>query len=320
MPARAPTRPLQATAAAPASIGNVAVGYDVLGQVLAIGVHDRVTVRRTERPGVRIEAITGATGLPTDPAHNTATAGLLDLCAARDLPHGLAVSIDKGIPLSAGLGGSAASAVAGVWAAGALLDPPLSRDEAFRYALAGEAVASGDWHPDNVAPALYGGLVLTRDMERPDVLRLPVPDGLSCVVAHPTLTINTRDARACVPPTVPIRTATQQMADLGGLVAGCYTNDLPLVGRALRDGLAEPHRERLLPGFAAIKQAALQAGALGGSFAGAGPTMFMWCPAAAAADVAAALQGAMTAAGYAVSTWTSAVDGPGVRCVASPAD
>jgi homoserine kinase len=266
----------EATVFAPASIGNVAVGYDVLGAVLD-GVGDRVTVRRLGEPVVRIESITGRVpDLPTAPADNTATAALLSLRDDRDLDVGFEVSIEKGIPLGSGLGGSAASAVGAVVAAAHLLPEPLERDDLLPHALAGEAVASGDWHPDNVAPCLYGGLVLTREMDPPDVVSIPVPTGVRCVLVRPNQVLNTREARACLPETLPLADATRQTAHLGAFVAGCYRDDLALVGRSLRDLIVEPHRAALVPGFAEVQGAAMEAGALGCSLSGAGPTLFAW--------------------------------------------
>jgi homoserine kinase len=283
-----------ATARAPASIGNVAVGFDVLGAAVD-GLADRVTVHRLEAPTVRIDRITGpqAGDLPTTPAENTAGVALQSLCEATDLDGGFAVSIEKGIPLKAGLGGSAASAVGAVVAAEALLPHDLSRDDLLPHALAGEAVASGERHPDNVVPCLYGGLALTHATEPPDVVSVPVPTGLRCVLVRPDLALATRDARAAVPESVPMRDATGQLAHLGAFVAGCFQDDLALVGRALRDRLAEPYRAALVPGFADVQAAAREAGALGCSLSGAGPTLFAWCE---DDPTAAAVQDAMTTA------------------------
>mgnify|MGYP006278292969 CR=1 FL=1 len=281
------------TALAPASIGNVAVGFDVLGAAVD-GLADRVTVRRLEAPTVRIDNISGlqADELPTDPSANTAGAALQSLRDACGLDGGFAVSIEKGIPLKAGLGGSAASAVGAVVAAAALLPQELQSDALLPHALAGEAVASGEPHPDNVVPCLYGGLALTHAVDPPDIVSVPVPTGLHCVMVYPNLTIATREARACLPDSVSMHEATGQMAHLAAFVAGCFRDDLALVGRALRDRLAEPHRASLVPGFADVQTAAREAGALGCSLSGAGPTLFAWCD----GRTAAAVQDAMTAA------------------------
>ncbi len=267
----------EVTVFAPASMGNVAVGYDLLGSALN-GLGDHVTVRRIDEPVVRIEAITGrVTDLPTEPADNTATVALKSLRDAAGTDHGFEVSIEKGIPLGSGLGGSAASAVGAVVAGAELCPGSWSKDELLLHALAGEAVASGDLHPDNVAPCLYGGLVLTRAMDPPDAVPIPVPSRIRCVLVHPDRVVPTREARACLPDTIPLADSVRQTAHLGAFVAGCYRDDLALIGRALRDLIVEPHRATLVPGFADVQDAAMAAGALGCSLSGAGPTLFAWC-------------------------------------------
>ena len=306
----------EATAFAPASIGNVGVGYDVLGCALEGAGGDCVSVRCIDDPAVRVERVTGCDAtLPTDPADNTATAGLVALREDLELPFGFAVSIEKGTPLSAGMGGSAASAVASVVAANALLPEPLVRARLLHYALQGEAVASGSIHPDNVAPCLYGGLVLTRAVDPPDVIPIPAPDGVRCVLVHPALEVATRDARACLPETVPLATAVQQSAHLGAFIAGCYRGDLVLLGRALRDHMVEPHRASLVPGFADVQAAAMDAGALGCTLSGAGPSLFAWCPTADAPAIRDAMVRAFAARDTATDAWISPVDAPGAHLV-----
>lgn len=313
----------EATARAPASIGNVGVGYDVLGCAMA-GIHDRVTVRRLETPTVRVEGIEagGVEGsdvpIPSDPAENTATAGLLRMIDERGLGHGFAVTLEKGIPLAAGMGGSAASAVAGVVAANALLDAPLAREDLLRYALVGEAVASGAAHPDNVAPSLFGGLVLTREVDPPDVISVPVPDRIRCVLVHPDRTIATREARAKVPGEVPMADVVRQTAHLGAFVAGCYRDDLDLIARSLRDWLVEPHRSDLVPGFRDVQAAAREAGALGCSLSGAGPSLFAWCDADAAPAVRTAMIEAFEENGVEAEGWAAAPDPAGAQVSGAP--
>ncbi len=305
------------TAFAPASIGNVAVGFDVLGAAVD-GLGDRVTVRSIDAPTVRVERITGpqADDIPTAPAQNTAGAALQSLREEHDMARGIAVSIEKGIPLTAGLGGSAASAVGAVVAAEALLPVSLGPEALLPHALDGEAVASDDRHPDNVVPCLYGGLALTQSVEPPDVVSVPVPAGLRVVLVRPDGTVATRDARACLPQSVSMGDATAQMAHLGAFVAGCFRDDLALVGRALRDRIAEPHRAALVPGFADVQAAAREEGALGCSLSGAGPTVFAWCDGAARAE---AVREAMTAAfashDQQTESWVTTIPSQGARVV-----
>jgi len=304
------------TVFAPASMGNVAVGFDVLGAAID-GLGDYVTVRRLEAPTVRIDSITGGTGeLPTAPAENTATAAVIDLRDTLGIADGFSVSIDKGIPSKAGLGSSAASAVGAVVAAAALLPNALECDALLSHALAGEAVASGDVHPDNVVPCLHGGLALTQSIDPPDVVSIPVPAALRCVLVRPDGAIATKDARACLPETISVSDATQQMAHLGAFVSGCFQNDLALVGRALRDRIAEPHRVELVPGFRDVQAAAREAGALGCSLSGAGPTVFAWCEGASrASTVQDAMVEAFAEHDVRTETWTTAIPEQGARIV-----
>lgn len=309
------TVPVEATAYAPASIGNVAVGYDALG--LAFGaVGDRVRVRRIPERTVRIVSISGLEmELPHGAEANTATMGLLHLMRDRELEHGFAVEIDKGVPLGSGMGGSAASAVAAIRAASVLVDPPLSREEMLHYALIGEEVASGAVHPDNVAPSLYGGLVLTRALDPPDVIPIAVPSVLRCVLVHPDRQIATRDARAVVPDQVSIQTAVRHAANLAGLIAGCLQGDLGLIRRSFHDVLIEPHRKGLIPAFAEVQQAALDAGALGGSIAGAGPSLFAWCVDEDVSAVQNAMLRAFRDADVSAEAWSANLTTPGASLI-----
>jgi homoserine kinase len=309
-------RPTAATAFAPAGVGNVAVGFDLLGHALE-AVGDRVTVQRLKRPVVQIVGITGCESpLPTEPERNTATAGLLTLIEALDLDFGFAVTVEKAIPLGSGMGGSAASAVGAMVAANALLEEPLTLDELLRYALVGEAVASGSPHADNLAPCLFGGLTLVRGLEFPDVLQIPVPEEIRCVLVRPHLRLDTKDARAVLPASISLGLHVEQAGNLAGFIHGCFTGDLELIRRSFRDVIVEPHRERLIPGFAAARDAAMEAGALGCSISGAGPSVFAWCAGEpAAAEVRAALTGAFAACGIGSDDWVSPVNAPGAYVV-----
>lgn len=291
------------------------VGYDVLGGALDVA-GDRVTVRRLDTPTVRLDAIHGCpVNLPTVPEENTATAGLVALVEDLNVPFGFAVAIEKGTPLSAGMGGSAASAVGAAVAANALLPEPLSRRTVLHYALLGEAVASGSIHPDNVAPSLYGGLILTREVDPPDIIPIPTPNDVACVLVHPNLEVQTRDARGVVPDEIPMSIAVRQSAHLGAFVAACYRNDHALLRRSLRDVMIEPYRAALVPGFSDVKAAAMDAGAYGCTLAGAGPSVFAWCAEGDAPEVRTAMRSAFESNGTDAEGWISPVDAPGARLV-----
>lgn len=304
-----------ATAFAPASVGNVAVGFDVLGlSVNAVG--DRVTARRVDQPGVRITAIKGLKlDLPLDAERNTAGRAVQSMVASEQPGFGIELTIEKGIPLGSGLGGSAASAVAAVVAANALLPKPLDNLALLKHAMQGEAVASGSAHVDNIAPSLYGGLVLTVGIDNPNVKQIPVPAGVSCVLVHPHMELATKEARKILKDSVKLSDVIWQTANLAGFITGCFTNDLRLIGESLEDVVIEPQRQVLIPGFAAVKQAAKNAGALGCSISGAGPTVFAWLPNDKAVAARDAMIAAFKQAGLASDAWISTLEAQGARVV-----
>ena len=304
-----------ATAFAPATVGNVGIGFDILGHTVeALG--DRVRAVRCAQPGVTIRAIEGVTtALPLEAARNTAGRALQALAAAQRLSFGFELTIAKGIPLGSGLGGSAASAVAAVVAGNALLERPLSKLELLRFAMQGEAVASGSVHVDNVAPALFGGLVLTVGIDHPRTKQIPVPPGIRCVLVHPHMFLSTREARRILATTVQLSDVVWQCANLAGFISACYTNDLAMIRDAFEDVIVEPQRAALIPGFKAVKAAAMGAGALGCSISGAGPTVFAWCELAQAEAIAASMVAAFATAGLASDRWISAIEPAGARVI-----
>jgi len=265
------------TVFAPATVSNVACGFDVLGFALDTP-GDEVTARFAPAAGVRIDEILNDAGrLPRDAAKNTAGVAAQALLARVGDRRGVALTIRKGLPLSSGLGGSAASAVAAVVAVDALVGSRLPLDALLACAFEGERLGAGSAHADNIAPCLYGGFVLVRSADPPDIVRLPVPADLAAVVVHPDLEIETAKARALLGTDVPLADAIRQWANLGAFVDALHRGDFDLLSRALVDTIAEPRRAPLLPGLAAIKQAAADAGALGCSLSGSGPSLFALC-------------------------------------------
>jgi homoserine kinase len=279
-----------ATAFAPASVGNVAIGFDILGMAVdALG--DRVTVSRSAQPGVRITAISGVPEeLPLEAERNTAGRALMAMQEALRPGFGFEMQIEKGIPLGSGLGGSAASAVGAVVAANALLPEPCGKLELLKFAMQGEKVASGSLHVDNIAPCLFGGLVLTVGIDHPRVKQIPVPGGIKSVIVHPHMFLSTKQARAILKRTVELSDFVWQTANLAGFISGCYTNDLDMIRASFQDVVIEPQRQALIPGFNDVRQAAMAAGALGCSISGAGPTMFAWALADHAETVLATMR------------------------------
>jgi len=304
---------------APGSVSNVGCGFDVLGFALE-APGDLVLVEPGDRPGVEIVAIAGDGGrLPLDPRRNTAGVAVAALLERLETVRGIRMTIQKGLPLASGVGSSGASAVAAVVAVNELLGRPAPLEILLECAMAGETVAAGAAHPDNVAPSLYGGLVLARSANPPDIVRLPVPEGLSCAVLHPHLEVETGAARAILGDTIPLRDGVRQWANVGAFVAGLFQGDLGLVARALEDHVAEPRRAHLVPGFATVKRAALDAGALGCSLSGSGPSMFALCATRQAAEASGtAMQSAFTdVTNVSADLWISAVSPLGARIVAA---
>jgi homoserine kinase len=312
---------ISATAFAPATVSNVACGFDVLGFALQ-EPGDQVTARflESDAHGVVIEDIVGDNGrLPRQASRNTAGVAALALLTRLEERRSVALTIRKGLPLSSGLGGSAASAAAAVVAVDALVGARSSLETLMTCALEGEKLGAGSAHADNIAPCLCGGFVLVRRANPPDVLQLPVPRGLTSVVVHPDLEVETARARALLGTSVPLGDAVQQWANLGALVHGLHIGDFDLIARSLEDAIAEPRRASLVPGLAMIKRAACDAGALGCSLSGSGPSLFALC---VGSDVAARVAAAMTAAvrthiGGAPQTYVGAVAPHGARVLST---
>jgi homoserine kinase len=307
----------RARAYAPASVGNILCGFDVFGLALE-RPGDVVEARRCSEPGVAIVAIHGDGGrLPTDSERNVAGVAARAVIEAADLQSvGIQLEIWKGLPLSGGMGGSAASSVAAVVATNALLDVGLSMEEQLLCALEGERRAAGTTHSDNIAPSLHGGIVMVRPEQPGVAILLPVPPGLAVTLVHPPLELGTGDMRSAIPAHVPLERAVSQWANCAALVVGLYEQDWDLVGKALVDEVAAPYRTPHVPGFDDVRTAALEAGAVGAGLSGSGPSMFALCrnisEAAAAAD---AMTGAFDAVGLQGADRFVSLVGSGARVV-----
>src|SRR5262249_48801590 len=151
------------------------------------------------------------------------------MCRAGISDVGLAIRVQKGLPLAGGQGGSAASAVAGAGAVDHLLGGPPARTPRFSVSLVAGAAAARR-RADNVAPALFGGIVLIRAIDPPDLVQVPVPADLRVVLAHPDQRLRTRDARAVLPRALPLETALYQAAQVSSMVAGLAAGDYELLG------------------------------------------------------------------------------------------
>lgn len=259
---------------APATVANVSCGFDILGFAIdAMG--DEVEVRLKDKPGLEVISIEGDQGrLPYAVEKNTCAVAIQAMLDELNQQAGIEILLKKGLPLGSGMGSSAASAVAALVAANKLLGEPFEKKALLPFAMAAEKVACGAGHADNVAPSLLGGFVLIRDYHPLDVIKLHVPEGLYCTLLHPHFELKTSDSRSVLRDNVSLKHSTIQSGNVAGLIAGLFQEDFELIGRSLRDVIAEPYRATLIPGFYETKEAVKAAGALGMGISGSGPTMF----------------------------------------------
>jgi homoserine kinase len=256
----------------PATIANLSCGFDVLGLCLATA-GDEMIVRTSSKKGVRITKIVGA-DLPLETEKNVAGVAALALLEAFETEIGFEIEIYKNIKAGSGIGSSAASSAGAVFGINELLGRPFSRKELVQFAMQGEKLASGNPHADNVAPCLLGGFTLVRSSNPLDIIKIDSPVELYATVVHPQIELRTSDARSVLKQTVSLKSAITQWGNVGGLVAGLYTQDYELIGRSLHDEIIEPVRSMLIPGFDAIKKTAYENGALGSGISGSGPSIF----------------------------------------------
>jgi homoserine kinase len=307
----------EVTVFAPASVANVAVGYDILGFALE-EPGDEIIARFSEEPGLRITTITGDGGrLPYTIAKNTAG------YAAHRLLHsmnrddaGIELEIHKKMPFGSGLGSSAASAAGAVMAINELLGTPYSKKQCLRAAVEGEQVADGAFHADNVAPSLLGGITLIRSNQELDIIQLPVPEDLCAAVVYPHVEVLTKEARSILQESVSLDACIEQTGNVAAFVAALFNRDTDLLSRSLRDVIIEPQRARLIPHFYEVQQAALGAGALGCSISGAGPSIFALCDRLTTAQACGdAMAAVFERAGIAREVFISLINTTGATCV-----
>ena len=259
---------------ATASVANVSCGFDCIGYAI-VEPADILKINLKDSPGLDITLSgTKADTITTVVKYNTAGKAILSLLNNLGTNQGFNVHIEKGVPPGSGLGSSAASAAAAVVGVNELLGNPLKLDELLVHGMAGEAVASGGFHADNIAPALFGGIILIRSYDPLDILQLPVPENLFSTAVLPDFTVNTKDARRMLPKRVPLKSAVEQAGNLAGFTLGLHEADFDLLGRSMVDLFAEPVRAELIPGYHIVQQAAMDTGAIGCGISGSGPALF----------------------------------------------
>ena len=259
----------------PATVANVACGFDVLGLCLDT-IGDEMVVRKVDEKGVRITKIEGFK-LPFETALNVAGVSALAMYQELEPDCGFEIEIKKNIKPGSGIGSSAASAVGSVYGINALLGSPLNKTQLTQFAIKGEALASGSEHADNIAPALFGGFTLVKSVSPLEILQIPSPDNLYVTIIHPQIEIKTAISRAILPKNVPLKNAIIQWANVGSFIHSLHTRDYPFMQRSLHDVIIEPHRSKLIPHYNEVKQQTLNVGALGTNISGSGPSIFSLC-------------------------------------------
>ena len=302
----------------PATIANLNCGFDVMGLCLE-GIGDEMIIRKVTEKGIRITKITGA-DLPLETEKNVAGVAALAICKDAinrvSMEYGFEIEIHKKIKAGSGIGSSSASAAGAAFGINELLGKPFTRHELVDFAMKGEVVASGSEHADNVAPCILGGFTLVRGYNPLDVIKIESPNELYAVVLHPHIEVKTSDSRAVLSPTVSLKNAITQWGNLGGLIAGLYTNDYALIGRSLNDVIVEPARKHLIPNFDEVKNGALQNGALGSGISGAGPSIFALCKGETIArKVAKSMSNAYLITGISFEIHISKVNDEGIKII-----
>lgn len=257
---------------APASIANMGCGFDIMGMALD-EVGDVLEITADDGDALAIVNDTDVP-IPEDLEMNVITPVVRKFLAMTGRKADIHVRICKKIYPGSGIGSSAASSAAAAFGMNALFGDPLSEEDMVVCAMEGENLASGGYHADNAAPAVMGGIVLIRGYEPLDLIKLPVPGNFYCAVVHPHLVVSTKEARSILPKEIPMHAAVSQWGNVGGLVAGLCSGDIDLVGRSMRDCIAEPYRKKFIPGFDELRTRLLSEGALAMNISGSGPSVF----------------------------------------------
>ena len=257
---------------APASIANLGCGFDIMGIALD-EVGDILEMTASEGDGITITNCTDVP-LPDDIEDNVITPVIRKFLEMTGQKAQIDVRVCQKIYPGSGIGSSAASSAAAAYGMNELFDCPLSDEDMVICAMEGENLASGGYHADNAAPALLGGIILIRGYEPLDIIQLPIPGNFYCAVVHPKIMVSTKAARSILPKAVPMHDAISQWGNVGGLVAGLYSGNIGLVGRAMHDAVAEPYRKQFIPGFDELREKILASGSMAMNISGSGPSVF----------------------------------------------
>ncbi|MGQ1909198.1 homoserine kinase [Marinifilum sp. RC60d5] len=300
---------------APGSVSNVGCGFDILGFAID-GVGDEMILKKNDKNAIIIDPVKDYENLPTDPKKNVAGVAIQALLDDLNSDQGFDVEIIKNIKPGSGIGSSAASAAGAVVAVNELLGKPYTKMQLVDFAMKGEELASGDVHADNVAPATLGGFCLIRGYNPLDIVHINPPKDLWCTVIHPQIEIKTKESRELLSPEVPLKKAIRQWGNVAGLMSGLYTSDYGLIGRSLEDHIVEPQRKVLIPEFDKLKESVMNAGALGCSISGSGPSVFSLAKGRESADaIAAAMDTVFKNTNLDYKIYVSKISEGGVRVI-----
>lgn len=260
-------------ALAPATSANLGAGFDVFGVALE-ALHDKVSVDVTDEKGIKLYVEgEGASSIPTDPEKNTAGVVAKAILNAFNIKCGLVLKIEKGIKPGSGLGSSAASAAATATALNEAFRLKLSQYDLIKFAALGEIASAGAPHADNVSSSIMGFFTVVFSNDPVEVLQIQLPYNVEFVIAIPELTLNTLIARSVIPKQVKLSDSVFNIANASAFIIGAMRGDIALMGKAMKDFIAEPYRAPLIPGLNEVKSKALEAGALGVAISGAGPSV-----------------------------------------------
>ncbi|MCB4797753.1 homoserine kinase [Neotamlana laminarinivorans] len=296
----------------PATVANVACGFDVLGFCLD-NVGDDMVIRKVDKKGIKITHIEGF-DLPYEAEQNVAGVSALAMYNALDIDFGFEIEIYKNIKPGSGIGSSAASAVGSVFGMNELLGRPFNKTQLTEFAIKGEALASKCEHADNLAPAMFGGFTLVKGIKPLQILEIPSPDDLFATIIHPQIEIKTSESRAVLPKEVSLSDAIAQWSNVGSLIHALHTSDYDLIKDSLHDVIIEPHRSKLIPHYQEVKNSMLNAGALGACISGSGPSIFSLCKGEETAKkVAEAIKNVYNSTGIDFDIHVSKINTKGVK-------
>ncbi|WFL69347.1 homoserine kinase [Pantoea sp. X85] len=265
---------------APASIGNVSVGFDVLGAAVSpvdgTLLGDCVSVEAADSFSL-VNSGRFVSKLPTNPQENIVYQCWERFCQAIGKQVPVAMTLEKNMPIGSGLGSSACSVVAGLMAMNEFCGKPLNDTELLALMGELEGRISGSVHFDNVAPCFLGGVQLM--IEENGIISQDVPcfDEWLWVMAYPGIKVSTAEARAILPAQYRKEDAIKHGRLLAGFIHACHKRQPGLAAKLMQDVIAEPYRTKLLPGFADARKAAQDVGALACGISGSGPTLFAVC-------------------------------------------